>query len=183
MAICCHSSAHIVKHDWRWQACTAMGDVVELGGRRGKGLLKRCPKLEWLSTARVAMADVVELLEAAEAKAYYGLAINWKPLQALTQALLDRGVLQVGARRVCVYVIVYMCVHVEATPGADAGPAGQGSAAGGGKESVCALWDRELLLVLVGRNEHCTRKTANADKLPMQPLSPPPPKHGPIPVH
>eukprot|EP00967_Tisochrysis_lutea_P009829 scaffold11454_cov17-Tisochrysis_lutea.AAC.1 len=137
MAICCHSSAHIVKHDWRWQACTAMGDVVELGGRRGKGLLKRCPKLEWLSTARVAMADVVELLEAAEAKAYYGLAINWKPLQALTQALLDRG----------------------------------------------ALWDRELLLVLVGRNEHCTRKTANADKLPMQPLSPPPPKHGPIPVH
>lgn len=42
------------------------------------------------------MADVVELLEAAEAKAYYGLAINWKPLQALTQALLDRGVLQVG---------------------------------------------------------------------------------------
>lgn len=40
------------------------------------------------------MADCVELLEAAEAKAYYGIAINWKPLQALTQALLDRGVLQ-----------------------------------------------------------------------------------------
>ena len=31
--------------------------------------------------ARVAMADVVELLEGAEAKAYYGLAVNWKPLQ------------------------------------------------------------------------------------------------------
>lgn len=44
--------------------------------------------------SRVAMADVVELLEAAEAKAYYGLAINWKPLEALVQALLDRGVLQ-----------------------------------------------------------------------------------------
>ena len=41
------------------------------------------------------MADVVELLEAAEAKAYYGLAINWKPLEALTQSLLDRGTLQV----------------------------------------------------------------------------------------
>jgi hypothetical protein len=38
----------------------------------------------------------VELLEAAEAKAYYGLAINWKPFQALTEALLERGVLQVG---------------------------------------------------------------------------------------
>ena len=40
------------------------------------------------------MAEVVELLEAGEAKAYYGLAINWKPLQALVEALLDRGVLQ-----------------------------------------------------------------------------------------
>ncbi len=46
--------------------------------------------------ARVAMADVVELLEAAEAKAYYGLAVNWAPLEALVKALLDRGVLQVG---------------------------------------------------------------------------------------
>jgi len=45
--------------------------------------------------ARVAMSEVLELLEAAEAKAMYGLAINWKPLQALTEALLDRGVLQV----------------------------------------------------------------------------------------
>jgi hypothetical protein len=42
------------------------------------------------------MSEVLELLEAAEAKAMYGLAINWKPLQALTEALLDRGVLQVG---------------------------------------------------------------------------------------
>ena len=40
------------------------------------------------------MAEVIELLEAGEAKAYYGLAINWKPLQALVEALLDRGVLQ-----------------------------------------------------------------------------------------
>lgn len=44
--------------------------------------------------SRVAMAEVVELLEAGEAKAYYGLAVNWKPLQALIQALLNRGVLQ-----------------------------------------------------------------------------------------
>ncbi|KXZ53715.1 hypothetical protein GPECTOR_6g632 [Gonium pectorale] len=43
--------------------------------------------------ARVALSEVVELLEAAEAKATYGLAINWKPLEALTQALLDRGTL------------------------------------------------------------------------------------------
>eukprot|EP00877_Chromochloris_zofingiensis_P008651 jgi/Chrzof1/4039/Cz13g18040.t1 len=44
--------------------------------------------------ARVALAEVVELLEAAEAKAYYGLAINWAPLNALVDALLDKGVLQ-----------------------------------------------------------------------------------------
>lgn len=31
--------------------------------------------------SRVALAEVVELLEAAEAKAYYGLALNWKALQ------------------------------------------------------------------------------------------------------
>ncbi|GLI67098.1 hypothetical protein VaNZ11_011303 [Volvox africanus] len=43
--------------------------------------------------ARVALSEVVELLEAAEAKAMYGLAMNWKPFQALTQALLDRGTL------------------------------------------------------------------------------------------
>ena len=42
----------------------------------------------------VAFAEVVELLEAAEAKATYGLAINWKALQALTEALLERGTLQ-----------------------------------------------------------------------------------------
>ncbi len=45
------------------------------------------------------MAEVVELVEAAEAKAYYGLSINWKPLNALVDALLDRGVLQVGNER------------------------------------------------------------------------------------
>lgn len=44
----------------------------------------------------MALSEVLELLEAAEAKASYGLAINWKPLEALTQALLDRGVLQVS---------------------------------------------------------------------------------------
>lgn len=42
------------------------------------------------------MREVLELLEAAEAKAMYGLAINWKPLPVLTEALLDRRVLQVG---------------------------------------------------------------------------------------
>jgi cell division protease FtsH len=46
----------------------------------------------------VALSEVLEVLEAAEAKAYYGLAINWKPLQALAEALMDRGVLQVRAR-------------------------------------------------------------------------------------
>jgi hypothetical protein len=44
--------------------------------------------------ARVALAEVVELLEAGEAKACYGIAINWKPMQALVDALMDRGVLQ-----------------------------------------------------------------------------------------
>lgn len=44
--------------------------------------------------ARVALADVVELLEAGEAKACYGLAINWKPLEALVEALIKYGVLQ-----------------------------------------------------------------------------------------
>jgi len=44
--------------------------------------------------SRVALAEVVELVEAAEAKAMYGLAINWKPLQALVEALLEQGVLQ-----------------------------------------------------------------------------------------
>jgi cell division protease FtsH len=43
--------------------------------------------------ARIATSEVIELLEAGEAKAYYGLAINWKPLLELAQALLDRGVL------------------------------------------------------------------------------------------
>ncbi|GFR51495.1 hypothetical protein Agub_g13859, partial [Astrephomene gubernaculifera] len=43
--------------------------------------------------ARVALSEVVELLDAAEAKAMYGLAVNWGPLEALTQALLDRGTL------------------------------------------------------------------------------------------
>ncbi len=45
--------------------------------------------------ARVALAEVVEVLESAEAKAYYGLAINWGPLNKLVEALLDQGVLQV----------------------------------------------------------------------------------------
>lgn len=49
--------------------------------------------------ARVSLSEVVELLDAAEAKAMYGLAINWKPLEALTQALLDRGSLTVRRAR------------------------------------------------------------------------------------
>lgn len=48
-----------------------------------------------LGQARIALSEVVELLEAAEAKAYYGLAINWAPLQALTEALLEQSVLTV----------------------------------------------------------------------------------------
>ncbi len=49
----------------------------------------------FLSTSPMSAApQVIELLEAAEAKAYYGLAINWKPLEALSTALLERGVLQ-----------------------------------------------------------------------------------------
>lgn len=43
--------------------------------------------------ARIAMSEVIELLEAAEAKAYYGLAVNWAALQALTEELMDRSVL------------------------------------------------------------------------------------------
>jgi hypothetical protein len=33
------------------------------------------------------MADVLELLDGAEAKAYYGLAINWKPFEALVKVI------------------------------------------------------------------------------------------------
>ncbi len=44
----------------------------------------------------MALHEVMELLEAAEAKALYGLGRNWGALQALTQALLDRGTLTVG---------------------------------------------------------------------------------------
>lgn len=39
-------------------------------------------------------------MEAAEAKAYYGLSINWKPLEALVDALIEREVLQVGDENV-----------------------------------------------------------------------------------
>ena len=52
------------------------------------------PDVYAVPQARVAMAEVLELLEAGEAKALYGLSINWKPLQALVEALQDRGVLQ-----------------------------------------------------------------------------------------
>lgn len=63
--------------------------------------------------ARTAMSEVLELLEAAEAKAMYGLAINWKPLQALTEALLDRGVLQVGLTFVVSLFLRSCCSVVE----------------------------------------------------------------------
>jgi hypothetical protein len=69
--------------------------------------------------ARVALSDVLELLEAAEAKAAYGLAINWKPLQELVTALLERGVLQVGWLFVLMYVSASACVHVDCCYGAD----------------------------------------------------------------
>ncbi len=61
--------------------------------------------------SRTAMADVVELLEAAEAKAYYGLAVNWKPLEALIQALLDRGVLQVSVNKLVPSVTLHTAGH------------------------------------------------------------------------
>lgn len=66
-------------------------DVGAAALRSSQKLKPRCTPPT--NTHRVAMAEVVELLEGAEAKAYYGLAINWKPLGALTQALLERGVL------------------------------------------------------------------------------------------
>ena len=68
-----------------------------------------CPFLQ----ARVATADVLELLEGAEAKAYYGLAINWKPLQALTQALLDRNVLQVRRAHTHTRTAVHSAAHIK----------------------------------------------------------------------
>ncbi len=61
--------------------------------------------------ARIALAEVIELLEAAEAKACYGLAINWKPLQQLVQALLDRGVLQ--GNEVRVYHLNQWCQYLK----------------------------------------------------------------------
>lgn len=58
----------------------------------------------------MALSEVLELLEAAEAKASYGLAINWKPLQALVDALLDRGVLQVLTIAVLLRVCSCLCL-------------------------------------------------------------------------
>ncbi|GAB4815168.1 hypothetical protein N2152v2_002214 [Parachlorella kessleri] len=43
--------------------------------------------------AKIAYADVEELVEGAEAKAYYGLASNYRPLQALVETLLERETL------------------------------------------------------------------------------------------
>jgi len=43
--------------------------------------------------ARAALQDVSELLEAAQAKAFYGLAMNWKALGALTDALCEKDTL------------------------------------------------------------------------------------------
>jgi cell division protease FtsH len=42
---------------------------------------------------RAAQGEVVDLLEAAEAKAYYCLAVNWPALRALSDALLESGTL------------------------------------------------------------------------------------------
>lgn len=53
------------------------------------------------------MAEVLELLEAGEAKALYGLSINWKPLQALVEALQDRGVLQ--GKEVSGDIFLFLC--------------------------------------------------------------------------
>lgn len=104
-----------------------------------------------LTQARVAMADVLELLEAAEAKAYYGLAINWKPLQALTQALLDRGVLQVRGSGVEGRPGNARSAHCMLWgSGAHAGAAAQGRAAGAGswevgrRAGVLVPWVKQL---------------------------------------
>lgn len=42
-----------------------------------------------VETARVAMQDVADLMDAAEAKAYYGLATNYKTLQTLVEHFMD----------------------------------------------------------------------------------------------
>jgi cell division protease FtsH len=42
---------------------------------------------------RAAQGEVVDMLEAAEAKAYYCLAVNWPALRALSDALLENGTL------------------------------------------------------------------------------------------
>lgn len=43
--------------------------------------------------ARAALQDVTELIEAAQAKAFYGLALNWRPLSALVDALMSKDTL------------------------------------------------------------------------------------------
>jgi len=40
--------------------------------------------------ARAALQDITEILESAQAKAFYGLAMNWRALNALTDALMTK---------------------------------------------------------------------------------------------
>lgn len=55
------------------------------------------------------MAEIVSLLESGEAKAYYGLAVNWKPLLALADALEERGSLR--GKQVAHILETAGCVH------------------------------------------------------------------------
>ncbi|KAG1670583.1 hypothetical protein FOA52_012156 [Chlamydomonas sp. UWO 241] len=59
--------------------------------------------------ARIGMAEIISLLEAGEAKAYYGLATNWRPLLALADALESRGSLK--GREVVAVLEAAGCVH------------------------------------------------------------------------
>ena len=58
--------------------------------------------------ARIALQEVTQLIEAAEAKAFYCLAVNYSTLESLYQALLDKEVL--SGTEVCVCVLRCLCV-------------------------------------------------------------------------
>ncbi|MEW5306932.1 MAG: hypothetical protein WDW36_009362 [Sanguina aurantia] len=75
--------------------------------------------------SRVALAEVIELLEAAEAKAYYGLAMNWKPLNALITALLERGTVNEDPSRQPVQRTASASAFRDASAGAE--PRGDGA--------------------------------------------------------
>jgi cell division protease FtsH len=59
--------------------------------------------------ARIGMAEIISMLESGEAKAYHGLAINWRPLLALADALESKGSLK--GREVVAVLEAAGCVH------------------------------------------------------------------------